>query len=165
MSVANLHALLAPIVAPGPLIFADQNGTRPAKPFSTLSVRSSTPITVVRHKPDTVGIETLDQLLRRTVEVQFFGAGSEEKAEAVALKLRYHTHVLRAETLGLGVSTIRSVTGLAELLNSSQFEERAILEFTVNDNVAGDDDVGLIEHVEIAGDGYCQQTIDSPTAS
>lgn len=160
----SLQSLLAPIVAPGALIFSEQNGPRPPKPYATISVVEMSPITVVKTKPDVLGQITLHQQQRLSVQVVFFGKHAGERAEAASLKLHFNTHVERAERLGLGILTVQSTTDNPELLNGSQFEERATLEFIVNNSITVDDDVGLIEHVEIECFDH-SHIVDSPNAT
>lgn len=161
---AALQALLAPIVAPGALIFSDQNGPRPPKPYATISVTNTTPISVVKVKPDVLGRMTLHQLQVRTVQVIFFGPDADERAEAASLKLHFPTHVQRAEVLGIGVLSVQSTEMAPELLNNSQFEDRAVLEFTVNEILTIDDDVGLIEYVDFECFDH-SHIVSSPDAS
>lgn len=149
MSVAALQALIAPLVAPGLLILADQNGPRPDKRYATLSVRSTAPITVVKRPVDANGVIEVVQPQQMVVEVQWFGQGSFQSAQEAGVKLRFPSVVDRAEVLGVSIIDIRSVTRVPELLNQSQYEERAILEFLAYDTIALGDDVGLIEHVEL----------------
>lgn len=150
MSIAALQTLIAPLVAPGVLIFADQNGPRPEKPFATLSVRGTpSPAYAYEAKPDIDGIAEISQHAEYTVEVQCFGNGAFNLARMVGLKLLFPSNVMRAELLGLGVSRIINVSRVPELLNQSQYEERGVLEFTVYDALVSSDDVGRIESVEI----------------
>jgi hypothetical protein len=150
MSIAAIQSLLAPLVAPGPLILADQNGPRPAKPFAALAVRSTPgqPMTY-QYDPDETGSAEIVQHREVVVELQTFGANAFEFAQMVGLKLLFPSHVMRAEALGLGVSRINNVLRVPELLNQSQYEERGVLEFTIYDSLAGNDDVGLIENVNL----------------
>lgn len=162
MTVAAIQALLAPLVAPGPLILADQNGPRPGKPFAALAVRSMPghPMTYER-EPNADGVAELVQHRQVVVELQTFGNGAFEFAETVALKLLFPSNVMRAEALGLGVSRINNVLRVPELLNQSQYEERGVLEFTVYDSLSGLDNVGLIENVEIDCQGH-QYLVSKP---
>lgn len=148
MSVANLITLLAPLVSPGLLILAEQNGPRPPKPYATLSVRNVRPAPPVKREVNDAGVIELVQVKYLTCELQTFGAGAMETAELAGLRMRFPTTAMRAEALGLGISRINNALDVPELLNQSQFEERAILEFTVYDALAAGDDVGVIESVE-----------------
>ena len=172
MSVAALQALLAPIFAPGPVILADQNGSRPAKPYATLAVTGADTSggSTIELPVNAAGIVAISEHQRLNVEVQCFGVGSFALAQAAGLRLRFPSHVLRAEQLNIGVSLVRRALRVPELLNQSQYEERGILEFTAYMVLAGTDDVGLIEHTVIVCQGPAPtathpHVISSPTAT
>lgn len=148
MSLANIMALVAPLVAPGSLILAQQNGNRPPKPYATLDIRTTLPARPYQREPDTAGVTELVQQLYRTCELQFYGVDALARAEIAGLSLRFPTVTARAESLGLGVSRVANALRVPELLNQSQYEERAVLEFSVYDAIVASDDVGLIEGVE-----------------
>lgn len=152
MSKANLYSLLAPLSPTvGGLIWADQNGPRPEKPYATVAVRSFDPFPVVKQTVDVDGIENVSQLVRLAVEWQFIGLNALDMAKAAQLKLRTDTQANRAEVLNLGVSAVNSGTAVPTVLNTTQIEERAIVELIVYDSEFVLDDVGLIENVEISG--------------
>ncbi len=143
-----LQEFLQPIVGQE-LIFSDQNGPRPSKPYATLLVRSIFEQNIIHHHLNANGIVSLAKLQRMIIEVQYFGLGAYSKAQILGLKLQSPSNVDRGDVFGISVSQIRGVTRVPELLNQSQYEERAILEFTAYIMVEGDDDVGLIEHAVI----------------
>lgn len=149
MSVANIMALVAPLVAPGGLILAQQNGNRPPKPYATLDIRTTLPARPYQREPNTAGITELVQQLYRNCELQFFGVNALATAELTGLRLRFPSVSSRAEVLGIGVARVANALRVPELLNQSQYEERAVLEFSVYDAIVASDDVGLIEGVEI----------------
>ncbi len=143
-----LQEFLQPIVGQS-IIFSDQNGPRPTKPYATLSVRSISEQEIIQHNLNSDGIVSLAKLQRMIVEVEYFGLGAFGNAQTLGLRIQAPSQVDRAETFGLSVSQIRSITRVPALLNQSQYEERAILEFTAYIMVEGDDYVGLIEHAII----------------
>ncbi len=143
-----LQEFLQPIVGQE-LIFSNQNGPRPAKPYATLAVRSISEQPIIEHDLNGDGIVSLAKLQRMIVEVEYFGFGAFSKAQILGLKLQSPRNVDRGQEFGISVSELRGVTRVPELLNQSQYEERGILEFTAYIMVEGDDDVGLIEHAII----------------
>lgn len=151
MSLANIQEFISPLVN-GPLILADQNGPKPAKPFATLSVRSAVPFRPIRLIPDENGSQANIQGMYLSIEIQSFGVTAFSDAHLTALKLRFETNSMRAESLGLGVSRITNITRVPELLSQSQFEERAIVEVTMYDALIAQDDVGLIESAIVEGE-------------
>src|SRR5690349_21639534 len=149
MSVAAFIALVAPLLAPNKLILSNQNGTRPPKPYATISVRSIRPARPQDTALDDAGITQIDQHQLNTIEIEIFGDNAVILANALAAKLRYTSTQYEADRLNVGIVRIDQVLRVPELLNTSQFEERAILEFTAYDVLLGNDDVGLIEHAVI----------------
>jgi hypothetical protein len=141
--------LLAPIVAPAPLIHADQNGPRPPKPYATLDiVNAGAAAWLVEHEPGPAGLATFTEHRLVTVEVQFFGQGAQERASALGLRLRLPRHVDRAEALRIGIGVVGGATSLSALLDETQYEDRSVVEFTAHVAADVEDDVGLIEHAD-----------------
>jgi hypothetical protein len=151
MSIAGFIALVAPLLAPNKLILSEQNGTRPPKPYATITVRSTRPARPQEGPVDASGIVQIDQQQLNAVEVQFYGDNAVDLANLLSAKLRYPSTQLLADQLNIGIARVNTVLRVPELLNTSQFEERAILEFTAYDTFTGNDNVGLIETVEIEG--------------
>lgn len=159
MSLASLFALLQPVIGPGSLIMADQNGPRPPKPYCTLRVRQGVSAPAVQLEANSAGIADFIQTVTRTVEVEAFGRDALQRAEMLAARLRTPSTTSRAVILGLGVSRINNAQNVPELMDQSIFEERAILEFTVYDSVVVSDDVGLIESTIIHGDAISDNMV------
>lgn len=160
MARVNLYNFLAPLSpAPGGLIWADQNAPRPAKPYATVTVRSVDPSPPVSARVDAAGVIAMTQVIRLSVEWQFIGKNALDLARMAAFRIRSETNLDRAKELGLGILNIDSVYPVPEVLNASQIEERAIVEMAVLDSDAFGDNVGLIEEVEIIGDGFCTITV------
>jgi hypothetical protein len=163
MSVAAFISLVSSLVAPNKLILSDQNGTRPAKPYATISVRTVTPARPQQSIPDATGAIDISQQQLNNIEIQFFGDNSVELANNLSLKLRFPSTSVLADTLNVGIGRVNQVLRVPELLNASQFEERAILEFTAYDVLSGIDQTDLIEKVEIECFDHVHLVDTSPT--
>jgi hypothetical protein len=144
-------SLLAPIVAPAPLIHADQNGPRPPKPYATLDITSTGAAPwLVEHAPGVDGVSTFTEHRTANVEVQFYGDGAQARAAALGLRLRLPTQVDRATALGIGIGTVRGASSLAVLMNETQYESRSVVEFTAHVTASAEDTVsGAIDDIEI----------------
>jgi hypothetical protein len=149
MTVAAFISLLTPLLSPHNLIMSDQNGTRPPKPYATVSLRTIRPARYEESEPDDTGDVDVWQHQLNTVEVQIFGDNASDLANMLALKLNYPSTHDKAELLNVGIVNVGSVLRVPELLNTSQYEERAIIEFTAYDVLLGTDNVGIIESAEI----------------
>lgn len=150
---AALQALLAPIVAPVPLIFANQNAPRPAKPYATLDVQDTRPAAwLVEGEPDADGNATFREHALVNVEVQFFGTGAVERARDLGRRLRLPRHANRATALGLGIARVIAARDVPFLLNETQYEARGVLEFTAYHLAELTDDLGRVERVELQRD-------------
>lgn len=153
-TVAALQALLAPLVAPGPLILAEQNGPRPGKPFSAVAVRQSRPFGPMVEQVDESGFVRVTQYLHVVTELQCFGLGGFALSQMAGLRLVMPSHIQRADALGLSVARINQAMRVPELLAENQYEERGILEFIAYASISANDEVGLIEQVEIECFGH-----------
>lgn len=149
MSFANLQTLIAPLVLPGQLIMARQNGPRPPKPFTTIDVRTINPLGTTQRQVDESGNITIIGLIELNVEIQRYGLNSFDAMNELSLKLIYPSNLERADALGLGVSRITQVNRVPEVLNTSQYEESGLLELIVYDSIIGVDYAGIIEGVEL----------------
>lgn len=149
MSAATaLQALLAPIIAPVPLVHAQQNAPRPAKPYATLDVRNNGASGwLIEGGPDANGNATFLEQRVVSAEVQFFGLGAMDSASALGVKLRTPRQASRAASLGVPIARVRGALDATFLLNENQYEDRGILEFTAHHTGEIEDEVGLIETV------------------
>lgn len=164
MGITEIIALVSTLIGPIPanrLIVSDQNGTRPEKPYATITIRSVVPARPIESEVDEDGLIEFHQIQLNTVEVQFFGIDALNYAEMLGIRLHFETTGWLAEDLNIGISRVGRATRVPELLNASQYEERAILEFTAYDTLTATDNVGLIEHAEIECYDHVH-TIDRP---
>lgn len=154
MSLPNILNYLSPYCTPGRLIYRDQNANRPDKPYSTLAVRTTLPAGIHVREIDSEGMVTVISPVTRTIEVERYGAGAYDRLETIAATIRGPSAVDAATPFGLTIS-VDVVRNIPMLLNNSQYEERAILEATVMDNIITQEELGLIETVEL----HCQDHI------
>lgn len=158
-----LQTLLAPIIAPVPLVFAQQNAPRPAKPYATLDVRNNGAAGwIIEGGPDDNGVAQFFEQRVINAEVQFFGVGAMERASDLGLRLRMPSQASRAAQLGVPIARVRGAIDATFLMNETQYEDRGILEFTAHHTGEMDDDVGLIEHVEFLCPPDHLHTVDAP---
>lgn len=153
-----LQRLLAPILAPVPVVFADQNAEPPPKPYATLSVEnlgsSGGYLTEGPLRPD--GTAVFREHRTVNAEVQIYGRGAAARAAELGMRLRLPRHANRAADLGLGIAVVRGAMDVPALVNVTQYEERGVLEFTAHHVAELADDLGLIERAELHcpdGDG------------
>jgi hypothetical protein len=160
-----LEEFLFPLWLPYPLIWADQNGTRPPKPYASLKVRSFGSAPLVSRPVDGIGVQTHHEHRTLRAEINVFGAEAVERAQRLSMQMRTPLNAGRAEELGIGISAVDQVRDLATLLHGSQYEQRALLEFTVHAIGTLDEQVGLIEHVVIDCPPDHKHVISYPNAA
>ena len=149
--MALLYDFLAPLLAPVPLIRANQDGPAPKRPYGTYAIRTAAdPRHPVTTAPDAGGNVTLRAHRAVSAEVQIYGPGSEAAADRLQLALKAETVAQSAERLGLALATVRAAQHVPALLDGQRWEERGIVEFTGYVLAEIADNLGLIERVETA---------------
>lgn len=134
------------------VIFANQVGERPSKPFVMIALRSIRQVgTSISKETNDQGIETDTLLMMATVSFQVFSDELFEAEELLtALSLKFNTE-LPNEIFGGALAkqrTLMNVTAIPTYLDS-QLEHRAIYEVEVAFNGKSSHTVGLIEKVEL----------------
>lgn len=162
-----LQRLLAPILAPIPVILSRQNAPRPAKPYAALDVQDNGAAAwLVEGPSDANGNAVFTEHRRVSAEVQLFGQGAMDRGSDLGMRLRLPRHVDRAIALGVSVARVHGSTNATLLLNEDQYEERGIFEFTAYHAARITDDLGLIEHADLDCSGPDgtdhQHLIDAP---
>lgn len=132
MPADPLWALLAPLVSPWPLVFAQQNAAPPPKPYAAVDVRSVVPLGTILGDPAADGSMSIAGPVLLRVEVNLYGPGCDEKARMAALMLRHPVTAQAGAALNLGVARVVGITGATAFADQPQYEERTILELTVN---------------------------------
>jgi hypothetical protein len=160
---------LLPIAEPRMIIWADRNGPRPEKPYFTIKVRGTSSAKLVETPPDANGVATFREHRLIRCEVACFGKDAIALAQTLSVRMRLPSQTLRAEQCGISLASVEDVRDLTALLNASQREERALLEFTGYALGEVADNVGLIEHVVLecpvgGGTGH-QHVISMPDAA
>jgi hypothetical protein len=144
-----LEELIFPLWLPLPIIWADQNGARPEKPYATLKIRTFGSAPLENGGLDDQGIQTYTEQRTLRAEINVFGVEAVERAQELSMRLRSPLQSGRAEVLGIGIGRVAEVRDITTRLAQSQYEQRALLEFTVNAVGILAEQVGLIEHVVI----------------
>jgi hypothetical protein len=165
--VKALLDLLIPLATPRSIILADQNGERPQKPYFTLKVRSSAGAPLIESKPNAQGAATYHEHTLLRCEVNCFGRDSADLLRRIGIRLRMPSTSDKAAGLGVSISAVDQVRDITALLQASQREERAMLEFNAYTVASVTDDVSLIEHVVLncPAEGGHQHVISSPAAA
>ncbi len=145
--------LVEPIVAPLPLIWAEQNAPRPTPPFLALRLATAKPSENDTHgEINADGAREVDNQMAATLEVQAFGFDAGDIVGALAQRLRFDEHVARACELGIAVGRRLSLRNLTALLAGSQFEGRGLLEVEILFTHRDLERVGRIQRVVVGGE-------------
>lgn len=122
------YTLLRPLV-PGnvPIIWANQDGARPAGLYVTLRFDG-----IVRRAPaqvgmqDAVGIRAVSAHRSGNLELQAFGTGAYDLLDVLGTQLAHDTALVQAEQLNITIGPMGNVTDEPALRDNHQWEPRAI---------------------------------------
>lgn len=154
----RLWSMLQPVIG-GTVIWADQNGPRPALPYATLRLSSIQRVGTAHYAdPDTNGIQTVVATRESTLQVQRFGPESVGALETFADKLALQTNLDKFSVQKIALFDVSSVTDVAQLLNGLATEPRASVELSLRWASDQTDDVGLIDSVSVNGQVGPQNT-------
>lgn len=166
MPANPVYDLLAPLLAPVPLVRSHQDAPAKARPYATYRVtRNASPRHAVSTPPDDAGGVLLRSHRALAVEVQCYGPGSEGATDRLPDELRRETVTQHAETLGLSIAAIGPAQHVPSLLDSARWEERGIVEFSLYALAEVADTPGLIEHVGVDGEWRDESGDDMPTVT
>lgn len=167
----SLLELAEAAAQPWQVVWANQNGPRPAKPYFRLQVRGRTGSMPAIGALNDQGHAPISEHVTLRVDLECFGLQAFEKVSAAASRLRYPSVTNLADALKIGVGTVGQVRDLTALMSGSQYEERAMLEFTAHIGSLAYDNLGLIEHVVFECPGYTEDdtghahTVSAPGAT
>jgi hypothetical protein len=169
MNVATLKSRLWTMLQPimgGTVIWADQNGPRPALPYATLRLSVIPRIGTPHYSnPDNNGLQTVLAVRESIVQVQRFGTDSVAAVETFADKLALTTNLDKFSLQKIALFDVSSVTDVAQLLNGLATEPRASVDFSIRWVSDQTDNVGLIETVNSNGTIGPENTAKNQTYS
>ncbi|MEZ7780464.1 hypothetical protein O4A46_01495 [Cupriavidus gilardii] len=137
--------------ATAPVIFANENGPRPAKPYIALRVNPASRLPVHRGPVDDAGVQPVSAHRSAQVELQCFGTGCMDALDVLGQRLHMQAALDRAEQLDLAVTAVGQLRQVPVLRDATTYEPRAVLELTIDYTTTLADDVGVIETVNITG--------------
>lgn len=134
------------------VIYMDQTAPQPPKPYAAIRLLTVTKLGLQDELLQTIsggGMQTIKQQRTAAFMMQFFGAGSLQRAEDARASLQKPS-VLEDlfYSKGLAVLNDPQVTNITALLET-EFEDRAQLDVLFGYGSTDTDDVGLIETVEL----------------
>lgn len=132
------------------VIFEQENGVRPAKPYISVNIINSNQIGYRDHgtKADATGIETISYNEDISISISGFGTESydELKSLRTSINKQYVLDSLRASGIVIRVNGgIDNVT----LELSKRFETRFVYDLTIGTATTDTDDSGYIDTVEV----------------
>ncbi|TFL14217.1 hypothetical protein CSC67_08680 [Pusillimonas caeni] len=129
------------------VVFANENGKRPERPFITLQVSVGAPQPIHRGPVDDDGLQRISAHRPVTVQLQCYGAGSWGVLDELQLKLYTDSMSDLAESLNIALQREPRLQDVPALLDDTKYESRAILDLEAMYTAGIDDDVGYIETV------------------
>lgn len=129
-----------------PVIWADQDGMRPASPYATLRLSSLERVHEdAVQSPDTTGHAHISGSREAVLTVQVYGTRALELANRLSLSA--HMPQPAMDDLGVCIVDVRQFSDVSKLITDS-IEPRVVLDVVLRASSDVTDTVGLVEHVE-----------------
>lgn len=163
---------LLQMATPVPLVFADENGPRPAKPYATVATRWASRARENYGRVDDNGIRLTESHRDVSVEVHGYGVGIFEALDLMSQMLDTEDIIQATVTKNIAFWDIGQVNRLPMLRDASSYEPHAVIEISARYVLGVTEDVGFIEHVEATLDTVggltdpppIEFTVDIPSA-
>lgn len=133
------------------VIFADENGPRPPKPYIQLRLQTALRFPLHRGAVDDAGQQLVTGHRDAAVELQCFGSGSYDVLDNLGQRLTMEGSLAEAERLDLAVFDVGKISQVPVLRDQASYEPRAVLELGVRYAVTISDAVGAVEQVVLHG--------------
>lgn len=148
----DFYTLISTAAAPCLVIYSDQNGKAPARPYITLSVQVGRPGPSHHGPVNNDGIRIISSHRPVSIQLQCYGADSLEILDRLQLALQ--REAIQELSEQLNISTLRPVRlqPVPALVEGVTYEPRAILDLESMYTASIEDNVGVIESVEITMD-------------
>ncbi len=130
-----------------PVIFANENGKRPATACIAMAVHWAKVSGAEVGQVGDDGAQAVRQHDDATVELQGFGPAAYDALDDLALKLRHPLYEERAEALGLALFEIGRLQNIPVMRDAVRFERRGLLELGIRYALTHSEQVGFIETV------------------
>jgi hypothetical protein len=146
-----IYELLLAAAGDIPIIFAEENGDRPPRPFITMVLRWAQAGPSEDGAVDCEGMQTVHAHRDATVELQSFGNAAYDALDQLALALQHTAHEVRAENLGLALYDVGRLQNIPINRDGVRYERRGVLELGIRYTRERAEFVGVISHVAAAG--------------
>ncbi|WP_441371308.1 phage neck terminator protein [Achromobacter sp. PAB15] len=159
-----IYELLLAAAGDIPIIFAEENGDRPPRPFITMVLRWAQASPSEVGAVDCEGMQTVHGHRDATVELQSFGNAAYDALDQLVLTLQHTVHEERAEILGLALYDVGRLQNIPINRDGVRYERRGVLELGIRYTRQYAEFVGVIEHVTGTGNtqGELVPGIESP---
>lgn len=136
------------------VIWANQNGPKPKKPFATLRLYAFRGVGMNDEIPTTtLGQVEVKGTHEATLEVQYFGTNAEQKLIELNQALSKPTVLDKCFSADVAFFDAQNVQDLTALLDATNYEERASVDLSVRFILSTTDEPGYLEKVSINADG------------
>lgn len=135
-----------------PVIFANQNGKRPALPFATLSINTTDTFPPHRGPVGNTGKQPISVHGDGSIELQVYGVLAWDIAQETMLRLRSDATMQAAERAGLSFGQTPRLLDIPALVEGTTYEQRAILEVPISYTMTYQDAVSTIDTVNGTAD-------------
>jgi hypothetical protein len=139
---------LLQMATPVPLIFADENGPRPPKPYATVATRWANRPRENYSRLDDNGVRTTESHRDASVEIHGYGAGIFEALDILSQMLDTEAILQATVARNIAFWDIGQVTRLPTLRDGSTYEPHAVIEISARYVLGVTEQLDFIEHVE-----------------
>jgi hypothetical protein len=146
-----IYRLILAVSGGVPVVFAEENGPRPPKPYIQLRVQTALRFPLHRGAVDDGGQQLVTVHRDAAVELQCFGSGSYDVLDKLGQRLGMEVSLAEAERLDLAVFDVGKLSQVPVLRDQASYEPRAVLELGVRYAVSLADTVGAVEQVMLHG--------------
>jgi len=146
-----MYELLQAAAGDIPIIFSEENGDRPRRPYITMALRWAQAGPGELGPVDCEGMQAVHGHRDATVELQSFGNAAYDALDQLALVLQHTAHEERAEALALALYDVGRLQNIPIKRDGVRYERRGVLELGIRYTRQHAEFVGVIEHVIGAG--------------
>lgn len=151
MSVHHDFWSLFSAATPAPIIHANENGSRPPKPYIAMRLALGVPHPVHHGRVNGDGIRAISSHRDVSVQLQVYGEGSWDIAESLVLSLSKESLIDMSEMLNISINDQVRIQDVPMLLDTAAYESRAIVDLQATYTASINDEVGYIETVRGEG--------------
>lgn len=134
------------------IIYANENGTRPPKPYITQQILTGPAMDVHTGAVDDDGNAILSKHRRVSINLQCYGDGSWQIMEDMEMSLNKQAALEAAYLYNIAIGAVPGLTDITLLMDDTTFENRTLLNVIAFYTYQTEDQLGFINTAEGVGE-------------